>query len=178
MRTLLIGMGIPVLTCLTIGIQVLAQEFNKLPKHTIGYRYSTLCQGITFRMKVSPSSQLEAFAGPIENDQNLKTTILGGRYIHTFLQPVSMPINPYIFVGIGYAISEIKTAVSTYSTLTQTNVANLFGYSGGLGMEAKVIEKVSILVEASNITLYNPDGPNLGGISINFGVNFRFGGED
>lgn len=164
--------------CLLNSFHSFSQEYNKLPKHTIGYRYSTLCQGITFRMKVSPGSQLEAFAGPIENDQNLKTTILGGRYIHTFLQPVSMPINPYIFVGVGYAISEIKTAISTYSTSTQTNVANLFGYSGGIGMEAKVIEKISILVEASNITLYNPDGPNLGGISINFGLNFRFGGED
>lgn len=164
------------LFCFLNCIQSLGQELNKLPKHTIGYRYSTLCQGVTFRLKVSHSSQLEAFAGPIENDQNLKTTILGGRYIHTFLQPVNTPLNPYIFVGLGYAVSEIKT--KNLSSVVSSDVANLLGYSGGIGLEAKIIEQISLLVEASSITLYNPNGPNLGGISINFGFNFRFGGED
>ncbi|AWL08526.1 porin family protein [Aquirufa nivalisilvae] len=178
MRALVKIGAIGMFFCLLNSFHSFSQEYNKLPKHTIGYRYSTLCQGIAFRMKVSPGSQLEAFAGPIENDQNLKTTIMGGRFIHTFLQPVTMPINPYIFIGLGYAVSEIKTPIHSYSSVTQSEIANMLGYSTGIGLEAKVIEKISLLVEASNITLYNAHGPNLGGISINFGLNFRFGGED
>ncbi|CAM3905998.1 outer membrane protein [Aquirufa aurantiipilula] len=153
-----------------------AQETNQLYKHAIGYKYTTLCQGITFRMKIDQSDQVEAFAGPIENDPNKRTTVLGVRYLHTFLQEKDFPINPYIFAGFGYAYSEIKHIGCKMKD--PTDLFNLMGYSAGIGMELKVTDRISLNGEAARMTLFNTNvkGPNLDGISLNFGVNYSFGG--
>ncbi|MHA8052624.1 outer membrane protein [Aquirufa sp. OSTEICH-129A] len=154
----------------------LAQETNQLYKHAIGYKYTTLCQGITFRMKVADAAQLEAFAGPIENDPNKRTSVLGVRYLHTFLQERDFPINPYIFIGFGYAQSEIKHIACKMKD--PSDLFNLYGYSAGIGMELKVTDRISLNAEAARMTLFNstPKGPNLDGISLNFGINYSFGG--
>ena len=134
-----------------------AQETNQLYKHAIGYKYTT-------------------FAGPIENDPNKRTTVLGVRYLHTFLQEKDFPINPYIFAGFGYAYSEIKHIGCKMKD--PTDLFNLMGYSAGIGMELKVTDRISLNGEAARMTLFNTNvkGPNLDGISLNFGVNYSFGG--
>ena len=153
-----------------------AQETNQLYKHAIGYKYTTLCQGITFRMKIDQSAQVEAFAGPVENDPNKRTTVLGVRYLHTFLQEKDYPINPYVFVGFGYAYSEIKHVGCKMKD--PTDLFRLMGYSAGIGLELKVTDRISLNAEAARMTLFNTNvkGPNLDGISLNFGINYSFGG--
>ncbi|MHA8059578.1 outer membrane protein [Aquirufa nivalisilvae] len=153
-----------------------AQETNQLYKHAIGYKYTTLCQGITFRIKIDQSAQVEAFAGPFENDPNKRTTVLGVRYLHIFLQEKDFPINPYIFAGFGYAYSEIKHIGCKMKD--PSDLFNLMGYSAGIGMELKMTDRVSLNAEAARMTLFNTqvNGPNLDGISLNFGINYAFGG--
>ncbi|MCZ2472832.1 porin family protein [Aquirufa ecclesiirivi] len=152
-----------------------AQEINPLYKHSIGYKYTTLCQGVSFRMKIERSDLVEAFAGPIENDPNKRTTVLGVRYLHTFLQEKDFPINPYVFVGFGYAYSEIKHIGCKMKD--PSDLFKLIGYSAGIGMELKVTDRVSLNAEAARMTLFNTNvkGPNLDGISLNFGINYSFG---
>lgn len=153
-----------------------AQETNQLYKHAIGYKYTTLCQGVTFRVKIDQSAQVEAFAGPIENDPNIRTTVLGVRYLHTFLQEKDFPVNPYIFGGFGYAYSEIKHIGCKMKD--PSDLFNLMGYSAGIGMELVVTDRISLSAEAARMTLFNTyrKGPNLDGISLNFGINYSFGG--
>lgn len=153
-----------------------AQETNQLYKHSIGYTYTTLCQGITLRMKIEESDQVEAFAGPIENDPNRRTTILGVRYLHTILQKKDFPVNPYMFAGFGYAASLIKYQDNKIQD--KTELFSLMGYNAGIGMELKVTDRISINVEAAQMTLFNTqvNGPNLDGISLNLGIVYSFGG--
>lgn len=155
-----------------------AQENSPLYKHSIGYKYTTLCQGVTFRMKFERSDLLEAFAGPIENDPNKRTTVLGVRYLHTFLQERDFPINPYIFAGFGYAQSEIKHMGCKMKD--PSDLFNLVGYSAGIGLELFVTYRISLNAEASRMTLFNTNvkGHNLDGISVNFGINYSFSDMD
>lgn len=55
---------------------------------------------------------------------------------------------------------------------------NLMGYSAGIGLELKVTDRVSLHAEAARMTLFNTQikGPNLDGISLNFGIKYSFGG--
>lgn len=156
----------------------MAQDTNQLYKHAIGYKYTTLCQGVIFRTKIDQSALLEAFAGPIENDPNKRTTVLGVRYIYTFLQEKDYPMNPYIFGGFGYAASEIKHIGCKMKD--PSDIYNLYGYSAGIGLELKMTDRISLNAEAARMTLFNTvkKAPNLDGISLNFGINYSFGGID
>ncbi|MHA8102837.1 hypothetical protein [Aquirufa nivalisilvae] len=59
-----------------------------------------------------------------------------------------------------------------------SDLFNLIGYSAGIGMELKVTDRVSLNAEAARMTLFNTkvNGPNLDGISLNFSINYSFGG--